>query len=141
MEETVLVIMLRDPVTGFLEKELGSFDVGEDDNLIYNAYAQETPNGIVVYLKLTVDREVEDWEFSAIYDYYDETPLTTVTSSFCEVEDAYNPTWEVSLPYTENSTVMEEQIKKILELHKQELVSVYQAIADQKEAYTSHEDE
>ena len=139
MEESVLVIMLRDPETGFLDKELGSYDVGEDDALIYNTYARETPEGVEVCLKLTVDREVEDWEFSAIYDYYDDAPLREAVTSFAEVEDAYNPTWEVTLPYLENTTAMEEALKKVLRLHKRELASVYEAIAGQKDAYTSHE--
>lgn len=139
MEETVLVIMLRDPQTGFLEKELMSLNIGENEAYIYNTYAAETENGTVVVLKLTCGREVEDWEFNAIYDYYDEETLMPHISSIAEDEDAYDPTWIVTLPYVDNVDLMEEKILEILDLHKQEMDSVYEAIKDQKEAYTDNE--
>lgn len=140
MEETVLVIMQKDPATGFLEKELGSYAIGDGEALIYNTYALETETGFQVYLKLTVDREVEDWEFNAIYDYYDEGTLLPEITSIEEDAEAYDPTWIVSFPFLDSVPAMEEKLKTILALHKQELDSVYEAIADQKDAYTSHED-
>ena len=42
MEETVIVIMLKEKQTGFLEKELGCYHLGEQQNIILNIYAEET---------------------------------------------------------------------------------------------------
>ena len=69
MEDTVIVIMLKDKDTGFFEKELGCYKIEKNDSLIYNTYAVESENGYTVYMKLTCDKEVSDWEFEAIYDY------------------------------------------------------------------------
>ena len=71
MDETLIVIMLKDKQTGFLDKELGGYNVGDDDIFIYNAYAEEENGEYIVRMKLTCNKDVEDWEFNAIYDYYD----------------------------------------------------------------------
>lgn len=70
MEETLIVVMLKD-VDGFLDKELGSYKVEDEHGYIYNTYAIEEDGKYMIYLKLTCDRDVDDWEFEAIYDYYD----------------------------------------------------------------------
>ena len=36
MEDTVIVIMLKDIKTGFLDKELASYTISENEKLIYN---------------------------------------------------------------------------------------------------------
>ena len=41
MEETVIVMMLKDKKTGFLEKELGCYHLGEQQNMVFNIYAEQ----------------------------------------------------------------------------------------------------
>ena len=135
MEETVIVIMLKDSETGFLEKELGCYKIENDDTLIYNTFAVENGDGYTVNMKLTCDREVEDWEFDAIFDYYDPETLMPFVSSVEEEEDCYNPTWNVTFDFDDNVEVMEERISNILKLHAGELETVYEAIADKKDEY------
>ncbi|MDD3570312.1 MAG: hypothetical protein PHY44_04355 [Lachnospiraceae bacterium] len=135
MEETVIVIMLKDSKTGFLEKELGCYKITENENLIYNTYAFEDDGKTKVCMKITTDREVEDWEFEAIYDYYDcETILPFVTSIEEDI-DCYNPTWCITFDFVNNIEEMEEKIDKIINLHQQELQSVYEAISDKRDEY------
>ncbi|MGN1230890.1 MAG: DUF6762 family protein, partial [Anaerotignum sp.] len=69
MEETVIVIMLKDAETGFLEKELGAYSISENGELIFNIYAEGEEKKVV--LRLTCERELQDWEYDAVYDYYD----------------------------------------------------------------------
>ena len=135
MEETVIVIMLKDKETGFLEKELGSYKVSKNEGLIYNTYAVEEEDKTVVYMKLTIDRDVEDWEFEAIYDYYDNETISSLISSIEEEQDCYNPTWIVSFDFNDDVQKMEENIDNILELHVQELTSVYEVIIDKRNEY------
>ena len=40
MDETVIVIMLKDETTGFLEKELDSYTLAENSELIFSIYAE-----------------------------------------------------------------------------------------------------
>ncbi|MBR5590784.1 MAG: hypothetical protein IKW40_04580, partial [Anaerotignum sp.] len=67
MEDAVIVIMLKDAETGFLEKELGAYTLPEYSGLIFNIYAEN--EGKEVVLRLSCDKELQDWEFDAVYDY------------------------------------------------------------------------
>ncbi|MCI1930602.1 MAG: hypothetical protein LKJ13_02780 [Clostridia bacterium] len=135
MDETIIVIMIKDEHTGFLEKELGSYKVERHDELIYNTYAQEKDGKYIVFMKLTCDRNVEDWEFDAIYDYYDTQTVLAEAESIAEEEDCYNPTWIVTFDFIDNIEKMEQKIQKILDLHYMELKSVYDAISDKRDEY------
>lgn len=136
MDDTVIVIMLKDNNTGFLEKELGSYSLSEDAGMIYNIYAEAGEEGKKVVLRLTCNKEIEDWEYDAIYDYYDIEALSGVTDSVAEEDGHYNPIWVVEFPYSDIHDEMEKKISNILEIHKMELLSVYDAIADKKDDYS-----
>ena len=140
MEETVIVIMLKDEETGFLEKELGCYKLEENQNFIYNTYALKNDDGYSVFMKITTDREVEDWEFDAIYDYYDTETLKPYVTSKNEDDDCYKPTWVISFDFIDNEEEMEQKISNLLSLHKKELYSVYEAIEDKKDEYINNEE-
>ncbi|MGL4790233.1 MAG: DUF6762 family protein, partial [Anaerotignaceae bacterium] len=110
MDETSIVIMVKDIETGFLEKELGSFKITEYENLIYNTFAVEENGKMQVFMKITTDRDVEDWEFDAIYDYYDSETILPLVTSISEEVDCFNPTWLISFDYDENVPVLEKKI-------------------------------
>lgn len=142
MEDTVIVIMLKDKETGFLDKELGSYTLSENENLIYNTYATEKEDGTIeVFMRLTCDREVSDWEYDAIFDYYDDETIKPLVASIKEDDDFFNPCWNITFEFSDNTQDMEEKIHKLLSLHKQELLSVYEAIADKKDEYIDEETE
>ncbi len=141
MEETCIVIMLKNRKTGFLEHELGSYTVQEhNEDYIYNTYAVETKNGYQVFMKLSCEKDVEDWEYSAIFDYYNTQTVAPYVLSIEEDDSQYNPAWLVSFPFSENPQAMEESIHQILKSHIEELKSVYAAIADKKDDYIDSDD-
>ena len=135
MDETVIVIMQKDQTTGFLEKELGSYTVTHE-NLIHNIFALEAGSATNVHMRLTTERDLADWEFSAVFDYYDEESLLGVCSLVTEDESGYNPIWEVVFEFSENQEIMQERLGQILDLHKVELDSVYDAIKDLESEYS-----
>ena len=106
MEE--VVIMIKDNKTGFLDSELESYEI-ENNNLIYSVYATKEDTGIYIHLKLTVDKEIEDWEYNAILDYYD-TEIYDDVISVKEEEDTVDPIWEVILKFNENKEIMENPV-------------------------------
>ncbi len=136
IDETFIVIMLKDKETGFLEKELGSYAVDDKDGLIYNTYAVEEDGKLNVYVRLTCSRDVEDWEYDAVFDYYDPQTVMEVADSVEEEDGEYNPMWIVKFPFDEDTDVMEEKMERLLALHKKELDSVYETIADKKDEYS-----
>ena len=134
MEDTVIVIMLKDMETGFLEKELGSYTLAENGGLIFNIYAEGEEEKTVV-LRLTCDRELQDWEYDAVYDYYDTETVGNLVISVEEEDGHYDPVWIVRFPFAEEQDVMEQKLSDILDAHKEELLSVYEAIKDKEDDY------
>lgn len=135
MEDAVIVVMQKDKETGFLEKELGSYSLSQDVSTVYNIYAEETEEGKKVILRLSCDKEIEDWEYDAVFDYYDTEPLAAMVEHVDEEDGHYNPVWVVRFPFSDAHGEMEDKISRILEIHKKELLSVYDAIADKKDDY------
>jgi hypothetical protein len=143
MEEYAIVLMLRDKETGFLEKELGSYKLEAFENLILNIYAEEnndddqsqSQSQYRCYMKISTDKELEDWAFEAVYDYYDGDVFQGESLSFEEITDCYNPTWEVSFFYDDDPAIMEGKIAALLKIHEAELRSVYAEIEDKQDDY------
>ena len=133
MEETVIVIMLKDAETGFLEKELGAYSISENGELIFNIYAEGEEKKVV--MRLTCERELQDWEYDAVYDYYDTETVGALVASIEEEDGHYDPVWVVTFPFAEEQDVMEQKLTDILDAHKEELLSVYEAIKDKEDDY------
>lgn len=133
MEETVIVIMLKDAETGFLEKELGAYSISENGELIFNIYAEGEEKKVV--MRLTCERELQDWEYDAVYDYYDTETVGALVDSIEEEDGHYDPVWVVTFPFAEEQDVMEQKLTDILDAHKEELLSVYEVIKDKEDDY------
>ena len=125
MEETTIVIMLKDEETGFLDQELGSYSVPERAELIWSIYVKSNE----VVLRLSCDRELEDWEYEAVFDYYDTEPVGALVDTIIEEEGHCDPVWIVGFPF------MEGKLAKILQAHEKELRSVFDAIKDKEDDY------
>ena len=134
MEETVIVIMLKDEKTGFLDKELGSYTLSEDSELIFNIYA-EGGEGDTIVLRLTCNKELQDWEYDAVYDYYDMDAVKALVDDMEEEDGHYDPVWIVRFPFIEDQDAMEAKLSQIIEAHKKELLSVYDVIKDKEDDY------
>jgi hypothetical protein len=133
--ETVVVIMLKDKKTGFLDKELCSLSLTKNEEYIINVFVTEEEDGRELHLRLSTERDVADWEYSAIFDYYDTERFAEVTDKIFEIDDYFNPAWELVLPYSDEPAEVEEKVVKILELHHTELSDVYNVIADKESEY------
>lgn len=141
MENEILIIMLKDIETGFLDKEFTSIKLFDDDfiNFIYKIYAENISDKLEIKLMTTINKDIEDWEYNAIFDYYDfncynNETFSSFNTSIKEVEDSLNPIWEISIKNFDNDS-LEDIINKILDIHKREVISVYEAIADKKDDY------
>lgn len=138
--DTVIVIMQKDKKTGFLEKELASLNISENENLIVNLFVLEDENGkLKTHVKLSTDKDVADWEYSAVFDYYDTNIFDDCADNITEIDDLYNPAWEIVFDYDEDIISMEDKIVEILNIHKNELLDVYEAIKDKECDYNEKE--
>lgn len=120
MEDTSIVIMEREKETGFLGKELGSYNIGNNIEYINRVYALLDGDKMVVYLYLTIPGDFNDSEFNAILDNYDTTIYEGNIISIEEDEENYNPGWIIKMDFIEDINSMEKAINNILSLHKEE---------------------
>lgn len=118
MEETTIVIMLKDEETGFLDQELGSYSVPERAELIWSIYVKSNE----VVLRLSCDRELEDWEYEAVFDYYDTEPVGALVDTIIEEEGHCDPVWIVGFPFIDDQDAMEGKLAKILQAHEKSSV-------------------
>ncbi len=135
MDESTVVLMQKNTESGLLEKELGCYTVEGNTALLRQIYAQQEEAGMMVHLFLTCDREIEDWEYEAIFDYYDMDALSKWLGNMQEVEGSYHPIWSGVFVYPEETEPMEAYLTAVLQAHEAELASVYEAIADKKDDY------
>lgn len=135
MEPFVVILMEKNKENGFLENEMGRYPIADYGNLIDSIYVIKEEEKDIVHLKVTTEKEVMDWEFSAILDYYDEEALMEGVLSYKEVEEAYNPTWKVMFELIPSQEKMKKKLEDILSKHKKELEEVYNEIKDKKEEY------
>lgn len=137
-EKFTIMIMKKDD-EGFLAKEIGSYDIEENHEFISSIYLKEENSKEIIYMNLSTKEDVKDWEFSAIYDYYEEEVLLKEVLEVEAIEDGFNPSWQVKFEFVNSQEGMEKKINDILNLHKKELDEVYDAIKDKEEEYTESE--
>ena len=135
MDTNAIVIMEKNIITGILESEVGIYSIKSDLNLIDSIYMMKKDDKKIVTLKLTTAKDVEDWEFSAILDYYDEEIFNGEIMSCEEVEDTFNPVWELKFELLNFEDDMEEKLDLIVSKHGKELNDVYEEIKDKKNDY------
>ena len=134
-QETVFVIMLKNKETGFLEKELGSLNINKNDEYIVNLFVLKEDDGKKLHLRISTDRDVEDWEYGAIFDNYNYDSYGDNVIEIDEIDNDYNPVWEIVIDYDDNLSVVEERGAEILDIHSNELKRVYEEIKDKESEY------
>lgn len=138
--DTVIVIMKKDKKTGLFEKELQTLNISKYEQYVLNIYALENENNqVFLNIKLTTEKDVSDWEYNAIYDYYDMSIFENEGYNINECEEEYNPTWEIIIPYTDNNNKLTSIVNNILEIHYKELEEVYSVIKDKEGEYKNEE--
>jgi len=131
MQFSSLVLMEIDKDTKQFVRELGSYEASQGAEYVTKLnYSGELIN-------LTFDTQVDvlEWQYTAIYDYFNEEPFRSKGYIIEAVDDEYNPTWLVKFKYSDEHTVVREAIIEICELIKQELKEVFIKIKEKEEEY------
>ena len=131
MQFSSLVLMEIDKETNQFVKEIGSYEASEGAEFVtkLNYY------GELINLFFDTHEDVEEWQFTAIYDYFNEEIFRSKGYSIEVVDEEYNPTWVVRFKYSEEHMVVREAIIEICELIKQELKEVFIKIKGKEEEY------
>lgn len=126
-----LVLMERDKDTNFLAKELGSYEVSEGAEHVTKFFY----DGEKVNLYFDTTKDVEEWEYSAIYDLFNEEVFIEAGFDIEQVDDEYNPTWLLNFKYIEEHAEMESMVLEACNLIETEIQSVFNAIEGKEEEY------
>lgn len=135
MDGMSIVIMEKDRETGFLSKELGSYGIEDNIEMVDRVFAVSCDGKKLVNLYITIPGEFEDWEFNAILDNYNAEVYEGLEESIEEDEDGYNPTWLVKFEFLENDDVMELKLNQLIQIHAAEVKRVLEEIKDLKDEY------
>jgi len=131
MDFSSLVLVERDKETNNIIKELGSYQVSEGAEYITKLFY----DGECINLFFDTERDVEEWEYTAIFDLFDISEFEEKGFEISDVDDEYNPTWLVRLDYDEDHNVVKEKLSIICELIKKSLDKVFNEIEEKKEEY------
>jgi hypothetical protein len=131
MDFSSLVLMEKDKDTGMLTKELASYEVNEGAEYITKMYYSEDE----VYVFFDTQRDVEEWEYSAVYDLFNEEVFIENKYDIEFVDEEYNPTWRVKFEYMEDFQLMKDKLNELCGLISEEMELVFEKIKGKEEEY------
>lgn len=131
MDFSSLVLMEKDKETGFIKKELGSFEVNEGALYVKKLFVLDD----TVNLYFDTNKNVEEWEYSAIYDLFNVEPFEEKGYEITEDLDEYNPTYIINFKYEDDYEVIKEKINECLSLITSEIETVFEAIKGKEAEY------
>jgi len=131
MDFSSLVLVERDKETNNIIRELGSYEVSDGSEYITKLYY----DGEAVHLFFDTGRDVEEWEFSAIFDLFDTTPFEENGYVVEDDDDQYNPTWHIRFSYDEDHAAFKNNLNLICELIEDSLKKVFEDIKGKEAEY------
>lgn len=131
MQFSSLVLMEVDKETNKFVREIGSYETSQGAEFV----TKLNYSGDLINLTFDTHDDVEEWQFSAIYDYFNEEIFRSKGYLIEAIDDEYNPTWLVKFKYSNEHMVVREALIEICELIKQELREVFIKIKGKEEEY------
>lgn len=131
MDFSSLVLMEKDKNTGFITKELGSFQVSEGALFVKKLFVINEE----VNLFFDTNKDVEEWEYSAVYDLFNYDNFIKEEFDIEDVLDEYNPTFLVRFKYVDDYEFMKERINKCVALIEDAMEDVFKNIEGKEEEY------
>ena len=131
MDFSSLVLMEKDKDTGFITKELGSFQVSEGALYVKKLFVVNE----VVNLYFDTNKDVEEWEYAAIYDVFNYDAFIKEEFEIEDVLDEYNPTFLIKFEYVDDYEVMKERITRCVELIEDSMENAFKDIVGKEEEY------
>lgn len=131
MDFSSLILMERDIETGFVTKEVGSFQVSEGALHVKNFYVK----GDKIYLVFDTNKDVEEWEYSAIYDMFNYELFEKEGFEIEDIEEEYNPTFLIKFGYVDDYDYIREKLEKCIDIIVESMDKVFKDIEGKKEEY------
>ena len=141
MNEFAIILMKKDKENVIIE-EVSTLDLGSDAEYINSIFIKDKDDKEYISIQLSTKSGVEDWEYSAIYDYYEEDKILDYLESKGKIdavvsicEEEFNPTWEYTFIFSEEIDALELLVNELVQVHKNELQDVFLEIKDKEGEY------
>ena len=131
MDFSSLVLMEKDKETGFIKRELGSFQVNEGALFVKKLYVLDE----IVNMYFDTNKNVEEWEYSAIYDLFNSNAFIENGYEIEEDVEEYNPTYVIKFKYEDDYDVMKKKIQEAVGIIEKEMNLVFEAIQGKEAEY------
>ena len=131
MDFSSLVLIEKDKETGFIKKELGSFQVNEGALFVKKLYVLDE----IVNMYFDTNKNVEEWEYSAVYDLFNSDVFTESGYEIEEDLEEYNPTYIIKFKYEDDYDVMKKKIQEAVTIIDSEMNLVFEAIKGKEAEY------
>ena len=131
MDFSSLVLIEKDKETGFIKKELGSFQVNEGALFVKKLYVLDE----IVNMYFDTNKNVEEWEYSAIYDLFNSNAFIEKGYEIEEDLEEYNPTYIIKFKYEDDYDVMKKKILEVVAIIDTEMNLVFEAIKGKEAEY------
>lgn len=131
MDFSSLVLMEIEKDTNLFLRELGSYEVGEGAKFVKKLYCIDNE----VFIYFDTNKDVEEWEYTAIFDCFNLELFEEKGMGIEEVDDEYNPTWKLKTSYMEQHMEMKEKLNRICSLISEEMDRVFEEVKNKKEEY------
>lgn len=131
MDFSSLVLMEKDKETGFISKELGSFEVSDGALYVKKLFVIDN----VVNLYFDTNKDVEEWEYSAIYDVFNYDVFAKEEFEIEDLLEEYNPTFLVKFNYVDDYAFMKERINKCVDLIEESMGDAFKDIEGKEKEY------
>lgn len=132
MDFSSLVLMEKDKETGFIKSELGGFEVNEGALFVKKFYVLDE----IVHMHFDTNKNVEEWEYSAIYDLFNTSIFIENGYEIEEDLDEYNPTYIIKFKYEDDYDAMKEKVQEAVSIIEKEMNSVFEAIEGKEAEYS-----
>jgi carboxylesterase type B len=132
MDFSSLVLMEKDKETGFIKSELGSFEVNEGALFVKKFYVLDE----IVHMYFDTNKNVEEWEYSAIYDLFNTNAFTEKGYEIEEDLDEYNPTYIIKFKYEDDYDFMKEKVQEVVSIIDREMNLVFEDVKGKEKEYS-----
>lgn len=131
MNFSSLVLMEKDKESNAFIREIGSYEVTDGAEYITKMYY----DGEVVNVFFDTNKDVEEWEYSAIFDLFNYDLFLEKGYKVEDVDDEYNPTWKLTFDFSEDHEIMSNKIKEVCNIISESMDTVFYDINGKQELY------
>lgn len=131
MNFSSLVLMEKDKKNNQFIREIGSYEVGSGAEKITKFFY----DGEMVNVYFDTGKDVEDWEYTAIFDLFEKENFEKKGYFIEDVDEEYNPTWHVKFNYTDEHEEMKNKLSDLCETINVCLDKVFEDIKNKKDCY------